>query len=179
MTQYHISKKARMFAAVAFVLGVTALAGTATYASGMPNQADHENALIAALVQKFNLNQADVKSVVDSVMTQQKAAHDAQRQQDFTARINAAVTAGKITQAQATLLLAKAQEVQTFMQGLESKPAADRKAAMKTEMDNIKQWLADNNIPKDYSLFLGFPGEKGNGGGRGAHGPKREAKPVN
>jgi len=166
MTKYHLSKKARTFAAIAFVLGVTTLASTTSYAANTPTSDDREKALVSALVQKFNLNEADVQTVIHSVMSKQKATMDARREQEFTARINKAVADGKLTQDQANLLIAKAAEVKKFVDGLAGKTPAEHKAAMKAEMDNIKQWLIVNNIPKDYSLFIGI-GEKGFG-----HGPK-------
>lgn len=159
MTKYHVSKKARMFAATAFMLGVTTLASTTTYAASQSTVDERENVLVSALVQKFNLNSDEVKTLVRSVMEKQRADMEVKREQAFTDRINKAVTNKKITQEQATLLLAKAKEVRAFTQTLSTKTPEERKAAMKTQMDSVKQWLTDNNIPKDYNLFMGFGGE--------------------
>jgi hypothetical protein len=83
------------------------------------------------------------------------AAKSAHQEQLFSSRIAKAVTDKKLTQAQADLIIAKHAEVLAFMQSLNGKSLAERKAAMKTEMASLKQWALDNNIPQNFSMFFG------------------------
>lgn len=154
-----------MFAVAAFMLGVTAFSTAPAFAADKPSD-DREQALVTALAQKFNLNATDVQTVIRSVMEKQKTVHMAEQEQVFTDRINKAVADKKLTQDQATLLIAKAKEVKVFMESLTGKTETERKTAMKTQMDSLKQWLTDNNIPKDYSLFLGIGEREGMGKGQ-------------
>ena len=75
------------------------------------------------------------------------------------------MTDGKITQAQADLITAKHAELKTFMESLKDKTAAERMEAMKTKMDELKQWAEDNDIPLQY-LHLGMKGPHGKFGPR-------------
>lgn len=162
-----LSKKTKMFIAAAFVLGVAGTSAgvihAATAASG--SNGNPMTSLVSAIAAKFNLNVSDVQSVFDA----QKAQMDIRRQQEFANRLSEAVTAGKLTQAQADAITAKQKEVQTFMEGLRDKTEAERGTAMKTEMDSLKQWATDNNISQEYLMFVGG---HGGFGGRGFHGPR-------
>jgi hypothetical protein len=121
--------------------------------------------LVSAIASKFNLNVSDVQAVFDA----QKTKMQAQRQQSFTDRINAAVTAGKLTQAQATAILSKKAELDTFQTSLQGKTAQERETAMQNLGISLKQWATDNNIPAGYIFFGGMEGGK-MFGGRGAFG---------
>jgi len=132
--------------------------------------------LITTIAQKFNLNESDVQTVFDGYKTQMNTEREArrtetqaQRQQEFTTRINQAVTDGKLTQTQANAILAKMTELQTQKEELENKTPEERRTIMKERMDTLKQWMTDNNIPQQYCPFMGFGMGKGMGGfeGRG------------
>jgi len=83
---------------------------------------------------------------------------------DPKAALDQAVKDGKITQAQEDLIIAKQAEVKAFRDGLKDKTEADRQAAMKTEMQSIKDWATANNIPEQYVIFAGRGRGMGDGG---------------
>lgn len=156
-----ISKKAII---VLSAVGLIATSAGVIHAAAASNGGNNRmSALVTAIAQKFNLNTSDVQAVVDQTQAAQKAQMQAQQQQKSTDSINAAVTAGKLTQDQANLILAKEQEVKTFMASLSGKTPADRQTAMTTEMTSLKQWATDNNIPQQYISF-GLAGFGGRGG---------------
>ena len=143
----NITKK---IAAAAFILGATVLGtGVASADTGSKN-VNHNDSLITALAQRFNLSTTDVKAVFDQVRTQNKATMSAARTQNEATRLAKAVTDGKLTQAQADLIKAKQAEVKTFMDSLVGKTQTEKMAAMKTEMASLKKWATDNNIPQGF-----------------------------
>lgn len=156
------NKRKKIFAAAAIAIGLAAGGIGAANAASNNSPANPMSNLVNAIAQKFNLNTSDVQAVFD----QQKAQMDAQMQQAFTDRINAAVTAGKLTQAQADLIIAKQTELKANEATFESMPPAQRQAAMKTQIDSLKVWATANNIPEAY-LPLGGRGMGRSPGGRG------------
>ena len=124
--------------------------------------------LVDAIATKFNLNPSEVQQVFDD----QHAKMQAEHQQVMSDRIRAAVTSGTITQSQADAITAKLQEVKGFFDTLRDKTPEERRAAMKTKMDDLKQWATTNNIPADLLPF-------GRGGHMrmhdGMHGPDTDA----
>lgn len=132
--------------------------------------------LVSTIAQKFNLNTSDVQAVFDEQKTKmdtqredQRAQMGAKSQEDFTSRINQAVTDGKLTQAQVDLILAKKAELLAQQEAqkasAETMTQEERQTAretMKTQMDSLKQWATDNNIPQEYIPFTG--GGRGHGG---------------
>lgn len=176
MNLNHISKKSKSIAVTAFVLGValagagsitsTALADTTNTSTREANRAEHITNLVNALAQKFNLNSTEVKTVIDTVMTNEQTAMQAKRDQNLADRLAKAVTAGKITQAQSALITAKIQETKTFMDSLKNKTEEERKAAMTTFKTNIQTWATANNIPKEFVMMGGMKGMGGKGHGK-------------
>ena len=109
--------------------------------------------LVNAIAAKFNLNPADVQQVFNDQRTQMQV----KMQQKQTDRISQAVTDGKLTQDQANKIIAKKAELEvqaaTFKASLQGKTKAEIQAAMKTQMDSLKQWATDNNIPLQYLIM--------------------------
>ncbi|MCF7865291.1 MAG: hypothetical protein K9M11_02190 [Candidatus Pacebacteria bacterium] len=183
MNLSNMSKKSKTIAATAFILGVAAVgAGTVSSTAFADTttetnpRATHITNLVTALSQRFNLNSADVQTVINTVMATEKTEMDANRSQNLATRLAKAVTDGKITQAQSNLITAKVQENKTFMDSLAGKTAAEKKAAMQTYHEAMTKWATDNNIPKGFILgpqmgiggkghsnFKGMNGEKGLG----------------
>ena len=146
-----ISKKSKMIAATAFVLGLAALGTGYVHAQGTDTQNRPMEALTTAIAQKFNLNATEVQVVVDEVMKTQREERQANREQGMKDRLTQAVADGKITQAQADLLIAKQTEMHAFMQSMQGKTDAERKDAMQAKMEEMKQWMTDNNIPEQFA----------------------------
>jgi hypothetical protein len=113
--------------------------------------------LASKIAQRFNLKEADVQSVIDEDHT----AHQAERQVRVQQRLDQAVKDGKLTQPQADQLKAKLQELADFAATLKDKTPEERRAAMKSKMAEMKQWLQSSGIPEEY-WHIGP-------GGRGGH----------
>ena len=135
------------------VLGLALLSAGVTFAASNNTGAKPMDALVSALTTKFNLNSTDVQQVVDQVMTEQRAAREAEMTKNFTDRINQAVTDKKLTQTQANLIIAKQAELKNLHLSLEGKTEAERQTAMKEGMTSLQKWATDNNIPKEYLRF--------------------------
>jgi hypothetical protein len=125
--------------AAAFILGASVLTTGVASADTGPRD-NHMESFVNAIATKFNLKLADVQAVVDQTIATRKYQHEA-------TRLAKAISDGKLTQAQADLIKAKYAEMKTFMDSLKNKTQAERKAAIKTQMDSLKQWAATNNIP--------------------------------
>ncbi len=129
-------------------------------------KADHMANLVKAIAEKFGLNQTEVQQVFDDQHAQMQQQHKA----DEATRLSQAVTDGKLTQDQADKITAKRAELDAQRESdkakFDSMTDSERQAAMKTKMDELKQWATDNNIPAGY---LPFGGGRGHGGPGGMH----------
>ncbi len=156
---------------VAFAL----LAGaTAIHAQTSSTTDNPMTALATAIAQKFNLNATEVQTVLNETMEAQHTAREAQMQQEFAARLTQAVTDGKLTQAQADLITAKAAELKAAMEADrtadQSLTAEQRKAKMEERKTALTTWATTNGIPEEYLHFV--KGGKGFGGHGGMKGPR-------
>ena len=174
-----ISKKSKMIAATAFVLGLTALGGgiASVSAAATTNAHNPMSAIVSAIASKFNLNSADVQTVVGEVMKTQQAEMRTRSQADFASRIAQAVADGKLTQAQADLITAKSAELKASMEtdriDHQTLTQEERKAKMEAKQASLKEWAAANSIPEQYLRFAGAGG-MGFGGSGGRGGPRPE-----
>ncbi|QQS60699.1 hypothetical protein IPN41_01865 [Candidatus Falkowbacteria bacterium] len=135
------------------VLGLAILGVSTAFAASKSEGQTPSDALVSALATKFNLNPTEVQTVVDQVKTERRASMEALHLTAFTNRLNQAVADKKLTQKQADTIIAKSNEIKSFMASLDSKTEAERRTAMKEQMDSLKQWAQDNNIPKEYLMF--------------------------
>ncbi len=123
--------------------GVSYAATTQTTSEGPMNQ------LVSAISTKFNLNKVDVQAVFD----EQHSIMEAERAQAYIDRLNEAVTAGDLTQAQADLLVAKRDELAAAKPDkatIEQTDPAERHAEMKKTADELKAWAIENSISEKY-----------------------------
>lgn len=149
-------------------------------------RADHRQALIQALVQRFNLNQADVNQFFEE-QGQKQFADMLVRIEE---RLTAEVKAGRLTEAQKVAIVAKAKEMQPKLEALKTLTPEERKQKMEAIRTELEVWVTQNNIPKQYLQILnGHHGgfghmksrmgkdkgkgmmQKGPRGGRGMFGP--------
>jgi len=147
-----------MIAGVTAAAGLTLLGATAIHAAASTTTNGPMSGLVQAIATKFNLKTSDVQAVVDA----QKAQIHTQHAADFKTRLDQAVKDGKLTQAQEDLIVAKEADEKTFMESLQSMSETDRKAALQTQMADLKKWATNNNIPTQYVPF----GPGGHGGHR-------------
>ena len=173
-----MTKKTKIIAASIISIGLATAGFGAVKAASNPQ--GPMNGLVQAIAKKFNLNASDVQQVLDQQRSQmeterqaERAKTDAQRQQEFTDKIKQAVTGGKLTQAQADLIIAKKAELEVQKTSLEEKTREERQTIMKQQMDSLKKWISDNNIPQEYCPFVGFGMGKGFGklGGHNSNAP--------
>lgn len=170
-----ISKKSKMIAATAFVLGLTVVGGGVANAAETTNTRKPMSAIVSAIASKFNLNATDVQAVADEVMKTQRAEMGAKKQLNSASRLAQAVTDGKLTQAQADLITAKSAELKASMEAdrvaSQALTQEERKAKMEAKQASLKEWAAANNIPEEYLKFIGVGGK-----GLGGHGRPRPEK---
>lgn len=121
--------------------------------------------IIQRLVERFNLNTADVQAVFDSA----KADRQAEMKAKEEAQLTQLVTDGKITEAQKQLIIAKRSEMEANRPTEPVKDSALTPAQRKTEMEKqrteLETWAKDNGIDVQY-LFGRF-GHMGHGHGFG------------
>lgn len=155
------------------------------------NTTDNQNpmsSLVQKIVDKFGLNKDEVQAVFDQDRTERqaemeknRAKREAEMETKFKTELDQDVKDGKITQAQADLILAKREELKTKrqseMQNTQNMTEEERKANMetkKTEMDTerkaLEEWAKTNNIDMKY-LMMGFGGRGGHGGPKGMNPP--------
>jgi polyhydroxyalkanoate synthesis regulator phasin len=156
-----VSKSALLAAGVTTVVGLSSL-GVAGLASAATDTGS--STLVDKIAQKFNLNKDEVQKVFD----EQHEVRRAEMRQKRTDTIARAVKDGKISQEKADQLTAKLKELESFMDGLKDKTHQERHEAMKTKMDELRNWADENGIPD--SLLRGPRG--GHGHGHRMHGPE-------
>ncbi|CAN5119932.1 hypothetical protein BH11PAT4_BH11PAT4_0220 [soil metagenome] len=137
-------------------LGGIALAATAGLASHSVFAASKSDTLASSLASKLNLEESAVSTALDSVRTENEAARATEMKTKYTENLTAAVTAGKLTEAQKTLLLSKYDEVKV------------KQDAIRTQQETLRSeteaWAKTNNIDTDYLMGAGGKGGRGHGG---------------
>ncbi|MBU6141729.1 hypothetical protein KGO95_01240 [Patescibacteria group bacterium] len=163
----------KLIAAATIAAGVlTAGLGIVHAASTTNGHPSFMSGIVAAIAQKFNVNPSDVQQVVDQQLARQKTQAMTARPQSIADRLAQAVTDGKLTQAQATLIQNEEASVKTQMAALQGKTGTDLRTAMGQIMTSLKQWAADNNIPQQYLMFGSGRPQMGRGHGMGkGHAP--------
>jgi len=155
-------KKKYILSAILIALAFITI-GTAHAVSNIAGGENPMSNIVNIIATRFNLNPSDVQAVFDEQKVQMESQHrekiaemEAQRQQEFTGRILQAVKDGKLTQDQADKIFAKKTEIEA--------QRSKNREEMKTQMESLKQWAADNNIPREYLFFGGFGPDRRHGG---------------
>lgn len=143
-----MNKKILIPALFLAILSLTAFGVTSIKAQGNGNYPP----IVQKLVERFGLNEDEVKQVFDEA----RGERQAQMQANFEERLNQAVTGGRITQEQKELILSKHEEMQ-----------ANRE--MTEHQEEMKNWAQENGI--DLSQ-IGFLGPRGGGKGGFGFGPR-------
>lgn len=117
-------------------------------------------AIIQNLASKFNLNPTDVQQVFKDTRTQQ-----------FSNRLDQAVTNKQITADQKTLILNKITDIENQTNAINNQQltAADRASKLQQLRSDTLKWASDNNIPSQFVLGMGFGRVRG-GFGKGMMG---------
>ncbi|MCA9323559.1 hypothetical protein KC992_00475 [Candidatus Saccharibacteria bacterium] len=138
--------------------------GAASAATSSP-----QNSIIDKLVTKFNLNKDDVQAVFD----EQHSEMEAERQQEFSDRLQAKVDDGTITAEQKTAIEQKWTELHDKMEELHDQELTreERHDQMKQFHDELKAWADEQGIDLTDIGPLGGRGMGGrHGGGHGMMG---------
>jgi hypothetical protein len=156
-------------AAIVAVVGVSAM-GVRTLFAAPSESADETNNLVETIATTFHLNAQDVQEVFD----EHREQIETRREERETNMLDQAVTNGKLTQEEADSILAKRQEMKTFMESLSSLDKEARHEAMKAQMNELKQWADENDIP----LYYFHPGPRGGMHSRFGHDGQIPDEPI-
>ena len=146
-----------------------ALVGSVTYG---PLRVYAENgsgqypSIIQKLVERFGLNEEEVRAVFD----EERAKRRQQMRANFEDRLSQSVSEGKITEEQKQAILAKKEEMEANHRNFSDLSSEDltpekRREEMEAHREEMKTWAQENDI--DLSLFPMFLGGKGRRGGFG------------
>lgn len=161
-----------MIAGVGATVGLGSLLAVAG-ASAATNTSGSDN-IVSKIATKFNLNKDEVKAVFE----EDRASREAEMQAKVEEKLTQAVTDGKITEAQKTLITDKMAELKATRDAnkdsFQNLTESERKVKMDEERTAIETWAADNNIPKEFLRMAGPHGR-----GPGGHGPRGGAPDDN
>lgn len=148
--------------AVGVIAGATVLTGlygvstakAATAATDFPP-------LVQKIVEKYNLNKDEVKTLVNQDRTERQAEREKQKE----TRLTELVAAGKITEAQKTAILAKEKELEAKREEYKNLSVSERRSKMEAMHTEMQAFLKAQGI--DESIMRGMGGPKGERGGMG------------
>ncbi len=146
------SSKVILPAAVLTLMGGMALAASASQVSAHFG-GDGQTTLMQRLVSRFNLNESDVKAVFAEVRTERQA----EREKALELRLTEAVAAGKLTEAQKQLVLAKHEELQATREAnltaWQALTPEEKRTQMTEQRQAIQDWAKANGIDTSF-LFM-------------------------
>ena len=134
------------------LLGLVAFSTTRVYAG---NQWGDHATIIEKLVERFGLNEEDVKAVFDET----KEEHQAQMQVRFEEKLNKAIESGDLTEVQKQAIMAKHEELkveqEASRESFQEMTREERKEAMEAKKAGLESWAEENGI--DLKDFFGGP----------------------
>lgn len=151
MTSVH---KAFIAAAATAAIGIGSLGASSAFAAEKPEHPGF-NHLVEAIATKFNLDKDEVQKVFDEQRSLGEADRKAAMEKHGAALLAQAVTDGKITQAQADLIIAKRAELKGSKPDFAGKTPEEIRAALKVQGDAVKAWAEANGIPEQFLLPRG------------------------
>lgn len=122
------------------------------------NQSGKYPPIIKKLVERFNLNEEEVKKVFDEAREERRAEMRAR----FEERLNQAVKEGKITEQQKKAIMAKKEEMQAEREKLKDLTPEERRQMREKHKQELEAWAKENGIDLNLLPML-F--------GKGHHGP--------
>jgi len=106
------------------------------------------NSMVAAIAQKFNLNQSDVQTVFD----EQRSKHQAEMKTQMESKLTQAVADGKITEAQKQAILTHHDAMKDSRPNrgeFQSLTEEQRKAKMDEKKVEMDAWLSQNGLTQE------------------------------
>lgn len=105
--------------------------------------------IITKLVERFNLNEDEVKAVFD----ESRQEHQQEMESRFSDWLNQAVTDGKITAEQKDQILAKHEEMQQNRVDWQNLSPEERRTKADEHRQELKQWAEDNNVDPSFLMM--------------------------
>lgn len=132
-------------------LAVTTFASAGLFAQGAFAHTGNDG-LVERLATKFNLDQTEVKSVVDEFRKEKGVEHEAK----FNAKLELAVKEGKLTAEQKNQIIIKHEEVKNKLDTIKAiADKTERKQAVEQLKSDLKKWAQENDIPERWLHFAG------------------------
>jgi hypothetical protein len=155
-----ISKRILIPAVAATVIaGGIGLYGAHNLALADSSQSSHET-LAQTIASAFGLDATKVQGVI----SQYRQGQQTQRADNYAQRLQAAVTAGKLTQTQEQAILAEHNTLAAELQTAQGQTGSARRTALQKVQSDAQAWATANNIEVRWLLGPGRPRLRG---GRG------------
>lgn len=129
-------------------LGISSIGVNALHAATQTGTFHPMTNLVNAIAEKFSLNPSEVQAVFDA----EKIKAEAQRESTYESNISTAVAEGNLTQTQADLIIDKHKVIEAERQNFENSDN-DETSNMKNQIDSLRSWAQENNIPIQYLYF--------------------------
>jgi len=151
----------------AIVVGGGSLLGVSTMVSAQSSNTPFSG-LAQTIAQKFNLDQSDVQSVINSYMQQQRQTMMQNMQKRLQNKLNQEVQQGEITSSQEASITSELSTLKNqFNPGsFKSMTQQQRQQAFQTQQNDLKSWASSQGINLSY-----IPFGSGTGHGRFGHRP--------
>jgi hypothetical protein len=161
-----MNKKLLIIPAAALIVGGLSL--STTQASAF-NKSFSDHPMISKIAEKFGLDEAEVQGF----MEEQREAKQAEMQEKFMEKLNAAIADGKLTQEQKELILQKHEEMKNRQVGqkenmhdLTPEEREVMREERQAEREGMELWLEENGIDGEYFGHGNGFNEKNGGPGR-------------
>ena len=161
--------KNKKITAAAFAIGALALmAGVYGIGTTYAQDNDAHASLIQKLASKFGVGESEVEAVFD----EHRGEMQAERQAEFSTKLDEAVEAGEITAEQKQAIIDKHEEMKSKHDELKDLDKDERREKMQKIRSEMKDWTQENDIdmrdiaPKDGKGMRGGKGMGGHGGPR-------------
>lgn len=146
MRHINISKKI-LIPVFAVVVGGGSLLGVSTLVNAQSSNSPFTG-LAQSIAKKFNLNQTDVQSVINSYMQQQHQTMMQNMQQRLQNKLNLEVQQGDITSSQEASITSELSTLKSQFNpsSFKSMTQQQRQQAMQTQQNDLKSWAQTKGI---------------------------------
>lgn len=157
-------KKSHILSALVVAIGVGGAVGM-SQVQAQEGITSSNPPIIQKLVERFGLNEAEVKAVFE----EEHAARKAEMKTKAEERLTQLVSEGKLTEAQKTAIIAKHAEMEAQRESMkdsfETMTQEERKATMEKHRVELEAWATEQGIDSKYLMFtMKFKGGHGGPG---------------
>lgn len=131
----------------AVVVGGGSLLGVSTFVQAQTGKTPF-NGLAQTIAQKFNLNQSDVQTVINTYMQQQRQTMRQNMQKHLQNKLNAEVQQGNLTSSQAASITTELATLKSQINPttLKSMTQQQRQQVFQTQQSDLKSWAQAQGI---------------------------------